>query len=147
MFGEFRAFIMRGNVVDLAVAVVIGAAFGAIVASFTDDLLMPLIGQLTGGLDFSTKFVVLGQTPASYTGSPTDYAALKKAGVALFGYGKFITTIINFLIVAFAIFLLVRVVNRMAAKPAEAPAAPAGPTPSEQLLADIRDELRARPKL
>lgn len=146
MFGEFRTFIMRGNVVDLAVAVVIGAAFGAIVASFTDDLLMPLIGQATGGLDFSSKFVVLGQIPATYTGSPTDYAALKKAGAALFGYGKFITTIINFLIVAFAIFLLVRVVNRMAAKP-EAPAAPAGPTPSEQLLADIRDELRARPKL
>jgi large conductance mechanosensitive channel len=145
MFSEFRTFIMRGNVVDLAVAVVIGAAFGAIVTSFTDDLLMPLIGALTGGVDFSSKFLVLGQIPDKYTGSLTDYAALKKAGVAMFGYGAFITAVIKLLIVGFAVFLLVKAVNKVTAKKEEA--APAGPSPSEALLAEIRDELKARPKL
>ena len=96
MFAEFRTFIMRGNVLDLAVAVIIGAAFGTIVTSFTDDLIMPLIAMATGGLDFSSKFIVLGDVPASYAGSLADYAALKKAGVPLFGYGKFLTTVINF---------------------------------------------------
>ncbi|KPF75777.1 mechanosensitive ion channel protein MscL [alpha proteobacterium AAP81b] len=142
MFAEFRAFIARGNVVDLAVAVVVGAAFGGIVSAFTDDLLMPLIGLATGGIDFSNQFVALAPIPADYTGSATDYAALKKAGVPLFGYGKFLTTVINFLIVAFAIFLLVRTVNRLQKPAAEAP--PAGPTASEALLAEIRDELRRR---
>jgi large conductance mechanosensitive channel len=144
MLSEFRTFIMRGNVVDLAVAVVIGAAFGAIVTSFTDDLLMPLIGALTGGVDFSSKFIVLGQIPDKYAGSLTDYAALKKAGVAMFGYGAFVTAVIKFLIIGFAVFLLVKAVNKVT-KPAEA--APAGPTPSEALLAEIRDELKARSKV
>ncbi len=144
MFQEFKAFIMRGNVLDLAVAVIIGAAFGTIVTSFTDDLIMPLIGMATGGLDFSSKFVVLGDVPATYTGPLTDYAALKKAGVALFGYGKFLTAVLNFVIIAFVIFMVVKAANRMR-KPADVLAA--GPTPSETLLAEIRDELKARPRV
>ncbi len=142
MFQEFKAFIARGNVLDLAVAVIIGAAFGKIVTSLTDDLIMPIVGLVTGGADFSSKFIVLGAIPASYTGSLSNYAALKAAGVALFGYGAFLTAVINFLIIAFVIFQIVRSANKMN-KPAEA-AAPAGPTPTEALLAEIRDELRAR---
>ncbi|MDE2620295.1 MAG: large conductance mechanosensitive channel protein MscL [Sphingomonadales bacterium] len=140
MLGEFKAFIARGNVLDLAVGVIIGAAFGKIVSSLTDDVLMPLIGVITGGIDFSNRFIVLGAVPADYTGSLTDYAALKKAGVAMLGYGSFITAIINFLIMAFVIFLIVRQANKMFAKP-EAPAAPAGPSEVE-LLTEIRDALR-----
>lgn len=144
MLQEFKAFIARGNVLDLAVAVIIGAAFGTIVTSFTEDLVMPIIGLFSGGADFTGLFVVLGTIPADYTGSPTDYEALKKAGVALFGYGKFLTALLNFLIVAWVIFLMVKAANRMTAKPPvpEAPAAPPPPTPSEALLAEIRDELR-----
>lgn len=140
MLQEFKAFISRGNVLDLAVGVIIGGAFGKIVSSLTDDVIMPVVGLLTGGIDFSGKFVVLGTIPATYSGSLTDYAALKKAGVALLGYGSFITAIINFLILAFVIFLIVRQANRLTAKP-EAPAAPAGPTEVE-LLAEIRDALK-----
>lgn len=141
MLGEFKAFIARGNVLDLAVAVIIGVAFGAIVTSLTDDIIMPLIGAATGGIDFSSHFVVLGPIPADYAGSPTDYAALKKAGVALFGWGAFLTAVINFLIVAFVVFLLVRAANK-----AMPPAAAEAVTPaSEVLLAEIRDELRRRP--
>src|SRR3954469_10757008 len=105
MLKEFRTFIMRGNVLDLAVAVIIGAAFSKIVASLTDDILMPLIGKVFGGLDFSSYFIVLGEVPAALVGSG-DYAALKKAGVPLLGYGAFVTVAVNFLIVAFIIFLL-----------------------------------------
>jgi large conductance mechanosensitive channel len=141
MFQEFKTFIARGNVLDLAVAVVIGAAFGGIVTSFTEDLLMPLLGLLTGGADFTGNFLVLGSIPADYTGSTSDYAALKKAGVALFGYGAFVTAVINFLIIAFAVFLVVKAANKAMKTPE---AAPAGPTPSEALLAEIRDELKAR---
>lgn len=141
MMDEFKAFVMRGNVLDLAVAVIIGASFGTIVTSLTDDLIMPIIGLVTGGLDFSSKFILLGEVPAGYTGSLTDYAALKKAGVPLFGYGKFLTAILNFLIIAFVIFQLVRAANKVAKKPEEAPA---GPSPSEVLLTEIRDELKAR---
>ena len=144
MFQEFRAFIARGNVLDLAVAVVIGAAFGAIVTSFTQDLLMPLIGLLTGGADFTSHFIVLGPIPATYHGSPDDYDALKKAGVAMFGYGRFITQVIDFLIVAFAVFLLVRTANRFLAKALAAMTA-ATPTPEEVvLLREIRDSLKSR---
>ena len=140
MLGEFKAFIARGNVLDLAVGVIIGAAFGKIVASLTDDILMPIIGTVTGGLDFSNRFAIIGTVPASYTGSLTDYAALKTAGVAMIGYGSFVTAIINFVIMAFVIFLIVRQANKALTKP-EAPAAPAGPTEVE-LLAEIRDALR-----
>ena len=141
MFKEFKTFIARGNVLDLAVAVIIGAAFGKIVTSLTEDVIMPVIGRLFGGLDFSSYFIVLGEVPANLAGS-TDYAALKKAGVPLFGYGEFVTQAVNFLIVAFIIFLLVRAVNRIVPKAdAPAPAEPADVT----LLREIRDELKKRP--
>lgn len=140
MFQEFKAFIARGNVLDLAVGVIIGGAFGKIVGSLTDDVLMPVIGKITGGMDFSSKFILLGPIPATYKGGETDYAALKKAGVAMLGYGSFITAIINFLIMAFVIFLIVRMANKLTAKPAE-PEAPAGPTEVD-LLTEIRDALK-----
>ena len=146
MLKEFRAFLMRGNVLDLAVAVIIGAAFGRIVTSLTDDVLMPIIGAIFGGLDFSSYFVVLGKVPAALAGS-TDYAALKKAGVPLFGYGAFITQVVNFVIVAGIIFLLLRAVTRAAARftREQAAAAEAAPEAAElALLREIRDELRAR---
>ena len=142
MLKEFRAFIARGNVLDLAVAVVIGAAFGTIVTAFTEDLIMPVIGMLTGGIDFSQYFIKLGSIPASYTGAPDDYAALKKAGVPMIGFGSLLTAVINFLIISFAIFLLVKAANKVVLKKEDAPPAP--PTPTEALLAEIRDELRAR---
>jgi len=144
MLQEFRTFIARGNVLDLAVAVVIGAAFGTIIASLTDDLIMPVVGLLTGGVDFSSHFITLGKVPASYTGSLDDYAALKKAGVALFGYGKFITAVINFLIIAFAIFMLVRFANRFLKKALEATVKAASTPEDVLLLREIRDELRKR---
>ncbi|CUS45678.1 MAG: large conductance mechanosensitive channel protein MscL [Pseudomonadota bacterium] len=140
MFKEFKTFIARGNVLDLAVAVIIGAAFGKIVTSMTDDLLMPVIGRIFGGLDFSSYFVVLGKVPQALAGS-TDYAALKKAGVSVFGYGAFITQAVNFLILAFIIFLIVRAANKLIARPAAEPAA----EPADvSLLREIRDELRKR---
>jgi large conductance mechanosensitive channel len=148
MLQEFRAFIARGNVLDLAVAVIIGGAFGTIVTAFTEDLVMPLVGLFTGGIDFTSLFIVLGEVPADYQGSPTDYEALKKAGVALFGYGKFLTALINFLIIAFVIFLMVKAANKAMAPPpaAAAPAEPPPPNPTEVLLAEIRDELRKSPR-
>ena len=139
MLGEFKAFIARGNVLDLAVGVIIGAAFGKIVSSLTDDVIMPVIGMVTGGLDFSSKFIILGAVPADYKGSLTDYAALKAAGVAMLGYGSFVTAIINFLIMAFVIFLIVRQANKVMAAPA--PAAPTGPSEID-LLTEIRDSLK-----
>lgn len=146
MFKEFKTFISRGNVLDLAVAVIIGAAFGKIVTSLTDDVIMPLIGKATGNLDFSSHFVLLGEVPADYKGSLTSYADLKKAGVSMIGYGEFITTIVNFLIIAFVIFLLVRSINKMmtaaAKEQAEAPAAPAPDSAEVILLREIRDELK-----
>ena len=141
MLKEFKTFIMRGNVLDLAVAVIIGAAFGKIVSSLTDDILMPLIGRIFGGLDFSSYFVTLGPVPAGYAGSLGDYAALKKAGVPLLGYGAFVTQAVNFLIIAFIIFLIVRAVNKLMPNPEVAAAAePADVT----LLREIRDALRTR---
>ena len=141
MFKEFKAFISRGSVLDLAVAVIIGGAFGKIVTSLTDDILMPLIGKVFGGLDFSSYFIALGPVPAALSGS-SDYAALKKAGVALFGYGAFVTQAVNFVIMAFIIFLLVRFANKLMSKPeTREPAEPADVT----LLREIRDALRAKP--
>jgi large conductance mechanosensitive channel len=139
MFNEFKAFINRGNVLDLAVAVIIGAAFAKIVASLTDDLIMPIIGRLFGGLDFSSYFIPLGPVPAALAGS-TDYLALKKAGVPLLGYGAFLTQAVNFAILAFIIFLLVRAANK-AFKRADDAADPADVV----LLREIRDELKKRP--
>jgi large conductance mechanosensitive channel len=143
MLSEFKTFIARGNVLDLAVAVIIGAAFGKIVTSITDDLLMPVIGRIFGGLDFSSYFVVLGTLPAELIGS-ADYAAIKKAGVPVFGYGAFVTQFVNFLILAFIIFLIVRAANKMMPTAAAAPAEPAAEPADVALLREIRDELRKR---
>lgn len=147
MLKEFRAFIARGNVLDLAVAVIIGAAFSKIVTSLTDDVLMPVIGKIFGGLDFSSYFLRMGPIPANYAGSLTDYAALKKAGVPLLGYGAFVTQAVNFVIVAFIIFLLIRTVNRATAifeKDKTVAAEPKAEPADVALLREIRDELRAR---
>ena len=145
MLQEFRSFVARGNVLDLAVAVIIGAAFGKIVSSLTDDVIMPVIGALFGGLDFSSYFVRLGAVPDGYAGSLTNYAELKAAGVPLIGYGQFITVAVNFLILALIIFMLVRFASRMIRKEAEAPAAPAPPPEDVLLLREIRDVLKSRP--
>ncbi|UIP07917.1 large conductance mechanosensitive channel protein MscL [Erythrobacter sp. SDW2] len=145
MLKEFKEFIAKGNVIDLAVAVIIGAAFSTIVKSLTDDVIMPLVGYLFGGADFSRYFILLS-TPEGYRGSLTDYAALKEAGAAMIGYGALLTTIVNFLILAFIIFLLVRYARKVEtqfAKPAEEEAAPTGPSEID-LLVEIRDALKAR---
>ena len=139
MLKQFRDFIARGNVLDLAVAVIIGAAFATITASLTDDIIMPIVGKIFGGLDFSSYFTLLGPIPADYAGPPTDYAALKKAGVPVLGWGHFITVLINFLILAFIIFLIIRSANKITHKGEEA----AGPTEVD-LLTQIRDELKKR---
>ncbi|HET8611673.1 MAG TPA: large conductance mechanosensitive channel protein MscL [Sphingomonas sp.] len=144
MLKEFKDFINRGNVLDLAVAVIIGAAFTKIVSSLTDDIIMPVIGKIFGGLDFSGYFVRMGPVPATYHGSLTDYAALKKAGVPIFGYGEFITQVVYFLIVSFIIFLLVRAIMRAMPKKPEVETAPAPEAADVVLLREIRDELRKR---
>ena len=137
MFEDFKKFILRGNVIDLAVAVVIGTAFGAIVASFVSDLIMPLIGAITGGIDFSNLYINLsGKTFESYK-------AAKDAGAAVIGYGAFITSVINFLIIAWIIFMVLQAYNRFLAKPV-APAAAPEPTTEEKLLTEIRDLLKQR---
>lgn len=143
MFNEFRKFINRGNVLDLAIGVIIGAAFGRIVTSLTESILMPLVGWLFGDVDFSNHFIRLGAIPAGYTGEPGNYAQLKEAGVPMIGYGDFITQLVNFLIVAWVIFLIVKAVNRMFEKEETEPAAPAGPSELD-VLQEIRDELKKR---
>ena len=139
MVQEFKTFIARGNVLDLAVGVIIGAAFGKIVTSLTESVIMPVVGWLFGGLDFTNKFVQLGAVPGDYKGSLTSYAELKAAGVAMIGYGEFITQLISFAILAWIIFLIVKAANK-ASPPAEAPAGPS----EVELLAEIRDELKKR---
>jgi len=139
MLREFRDFIARGNVLDLAVAVIIGAAFAKITTSLTEDIIMPVVGKIFGGLDFSSKFIILGDVPATYHGSLTDYAALKAAGVGVLGWGAFLTVVINFVILAFIIFMIVRSANRM--KKAEE-AAPAAEPEDVVLLREIRDALK-----
>jgi len=113
LLDEFKKFIARGNVLDLAVGVIIGAAFGKIVTALTENMIMPVIGWVFGDIDFSNYFLTLGSIPPSYKGSLTDYAALKAAGVAMLGYGAFVTQVINFLIVAAVLFMLLRSVNKM----------------------------------
>jgi large conductance mechanosensitive channel len=139
MLSEFKAFIARGNVLDLAVAVIIGAAFATITKSLTEDIIMPAVGAIFGGLDFASHFTVLGQIPDTYAGDPASYADLKAAGIPVLGWGQFITVVINFLILAFVIFLIVRSATKMMKKGEEA----AGPTEVE-LLTEIRDELKKR---
>jgi large conductance mechanosensitive channel len=139
MLREFRAFIARGNVLDLAVAVIIGAAFAKIATSLTEDIIMPVIGAIFGGLDFSSYFTLLGPVPDGYRGSLRDYAALKAAGAPVLGWGEFVTVTINFIILAFIIFLLVRYATKLMRRSEEA----AGPSEVE-LLTEIRDELRKK---
>lgn len=140
MLKEFKAFVMRGNVLDLAVGVIIGAAFGKIVTSLVDDVIMPPIGLLLGGIDFSGLYINL---------SGVDYeslAAARQAKAAVIAYGAFINVLIQFLIVAFAVFVLVKLVNQVLRKPDPEPAAPPPPTPTENLLTEIRDVLKAQGK-
>jgi large conductance mechanosensitive channel len=136
MLEEFKKFAMRGNVVDLAVAVIIGAAFGAIVNSLVSDIIMPLIGAITGGLDFSNYFL-----PLSSKVTANALADAKKQGAVL-AWGNFLTLVINFVIIAFALFLAVKGMNTL--KKSEPPPAPPGPSKEEQLLTEIRDLLKAR---
>ena len=140
MLNDFRAFIAKGNVLDLAVAVIIGAAFAKIVTSLTDDIIMPIVGKIFGGLDFSSHFLLLGAVPADYHGSMIDYAALKKAGAPVLGWGAFLTEVVSFVILAFIIFLMVRWATRMMRRRGEAPAGPS----EIELLTEIRDELKKR---
>jgi large conductance mechanosensitive channel len=139
MLKEFKEFAMRGNVVDMAVGIIIGAAFGAIVTSFVGDVLMPVIGMASGGVDFSNSFLLLkdGNPPGPYP----SLAAAKTAGAVAVGYGMLINTIVNFLIVAFALFLVIKAVNSMK-RPAAA--APTEPSKEEVLLTQIRDLLARR---
>lgn len=142
MIKEFKEFIARGNVVDLAVGIIIGAAFTAIVSSLVADLINPIIGLLTGGTDFSAHYFVLkGTVPEN-----ASLAVARQTGASVFAWGSFLSAVINFLIIAWAVFLLVKAVNKLQTstmRKKEAEAAPAGPT-QEQLLIEIRDELRAR---
>jgi large conductance mechanosensitive channel len=134
---EFKEFASKGNVVDLAVGVIIGAAFGKIVDSLVKDLIMPVVGRIFGGLDFSNYFVVLAPPPPTYTG-PKTYEALTKAGVPLFAYGNFLTVLLNFVILAFIIFVMVKQINRLR----QATPPPAAPAEDVLLLREIRDSLR-----
>ena len=141
---EFKEFAMKGNVVDLAVGVIIGAAFGKIVDSVVKDLIMPIVGRLIGGLDFSSYFIMLANPPADFKG-PMTYEALTKAGVPLFAYGNFITVAVNFFILAFIIFMMIKQINRLKRDAPAAPEAPAAPAPTPEdivLLREIRDSLK-----
>jgi large conductance mechanosensitive channel len=134
---EFKEFAMKGNVVDLAVGVIIGAAFGKIVDSVVKDLILPVVGKIFGGLDFSNYFIKLAEGPKDI---PQTYEALTKAGVPLFAYGNFITVALNFIILAFIIFLMIKQINRL--KNTVPPPAPAAPPEDVVLLREIRDALR-----
>ena len=144
MLQEFRDFIAKGNVMDMAVGIIVGAAFTAIVKSMVDDLLNPILGLFTGGMDFSDKFLLL---PGSVEGPFDSLAAAREAGAAVFAYGAFLSAVINFLIVAFVVFILVKWVNRikaMAEKPDDvAPDVPTAPSQVDVLI-EIRDALKQR---
>ncbi|WP_288901457.1 large-conductance mechanosensitive channel protein MscL [uncultured Sneathiella sp.] len=136
MLKEFKEFAMRGNVVDMAVGIIIGAAFGTIVKSLVSDVIMPPIGMLLGGVDFTDFFITLS------SGSYETLAAAKEAGAVTLNYGAFFNTVISFIIVAFAVFILIKQVNRFTKKEEEAPAEPAPPPREEVLLEEIRDLLK-----
>ncbi|MDI3471714.1 MAG: Large-conductance mechanosensitive channel [Pseudolabrys sp.] len=138
MLEEFKKFALRGNVVDLAVGVIIGAAFGGIVTSLVNDIIMPIIGAVTGGLDFSNYFI-----PLSAKVTATSLVEAKKQGAVL-AWGNFITLAINFIIIAFILFLIIRGINKLFKKAAEEPAAPPAPTKDQMLLEEIRDILKSR---
>jgi large conductance mechanosensitive channel len=139
MMQEFKEFAVKGNVMDLAVGVIIGGAFGKIVESVVGDLIMPIVGAVIGKLDFSSLFLVLGQTPAG-TGMTLD--ALKKAGVPVFAYGHFITVAVNFAILAFIIFIMIKQINRLKKSTPPAPPAPVATAEDVLLLREIRDSLK-----
>jgi len=139
MMSEFREFALKGNVIDLAVGVIIGAAFGKIVDSLVKDIIMPVVGRIFGGLDFSNWFVMLASPPPGYSG-PMTYDALTKAGVPLLAFGNFITVALNFAILAFVIFLMVRQINRL--KRNTPPPPPPAPVEEVLLLREIRDAVR-----
>ena len=139
MLQEFKKFAMRGSVVDLAIGVIIGAAFSKIIDSMVGDIMMPIIGRIFGGLDFSNYFI--GLTKAA--SDATNYEAAKKAGATL-GYGQFITVTVNFIIIAWILFLVIKGMNRLFKQEEAAPAPPAPPTREEELLTEIRDLLKAR---
>jgi large conductance mechanosensitive channel len=141
MVQEFKEFAVKGNVVDLAVGVIVGGAFGKIVDSIVGDLIMPIVGSVVGKLDFSNLFIVLGTVPAGSAGTLAD---LKKAGIPVFAYGSFITVAVNFAILAFIIFLMVKQINRIKREaPPATPAAEAPATPEDVLLLrEIRDSLK-----
>ena len=136
---EFREFAIKGSVIDLAVGIIIGAAFGKIVDSLVKDIIMPIVGAIFGGLDFTNWFIMLKSPPPNYSG-PMTYDALTKAGVPLFAYGSFITAVINFLILALIIFIMVKQINRL--KRQTPPPAPAAPPEEVVLLREIRDAVR-----
>ena len=138
---EFREFAVKGSVVDLAVGVIIGGAFGKIVDSLVKDIIMPVIGRVFGGLDFQNYFFLLGNPPAGYSG-PMTYEALTKAGVPLLAYGNFITVVINFVILAFVIFIMVKQFAAARARLDAAPPPPAAPAEDIVLLREIRDALK-----
>ena len=141
MLHEFKQFAVKGNVVDLAVGVIIGAAFGKIVDSLVGDIVMPLIGLVVGKLDFSSLFLVLGPVPQ---GTALTLDALKKAGVPVLAWGQFLTVAVNFVILAFVIFLMVKQINRLKREQPAAEPAPAAPPEDVVLLREIRDSLRQR---
>ncbi|MBL8511743.1 MAG: large conductance mechanosensitive channel protein MscL [Betaproteobacteria bacterium] len=136
---EFREFAIKGNVVDLAVGVIIGGAFGKIVDSVVADLIMPVVGRLLGNLNFSDLFIALKDIPAN---TPTTLEAVRKAGVPVFAYGSFVTILLNFLILAFVIFIMVKQINRFKKEAASAPATPPSPPEDVLLLREIRDALK-----
>ena len=139
MLKEFQEFIAKGNVIDLAVGIIIGAAFTKIVESLVADVIMPVIGKLMGGLDFTNYFIALSAIPA---GVPNTLEAVRKAGVPVIAWGNFTNIVINFIILAFVVFLMVKQINRL--KRAPAPAAPAAPPEDIALLREIRDSLKQR---
>ena len=141
MLQEFRSFAVRGNVVDLAVGVIVGSAFGKIVDSLVGDVVMPVVAWLIGGkLDFSNLFIILGESPANI---PQTFEALKKAGVPLFAYGNFLTITLNFVLLAFIIFQMVKMINKIKLQDEKKVMAEPPPTPEEiQLLREIRDSLK-----
>jgi large conductance mechanosensitive channel len=139
MLQEFKEFAVKGNVMDLAVGVIIGGAFGKIVDSVVGDLVMPLVGAVIGKLDFSNMFIPLGQAPI---GTALTLDALKKAGVPVFAYGNFITVAVNFAILAFIIFMMVKQINNLKKNTPPAPAAPAVTAEDVLLLREIRDSLK-----
>jgi large conductance mechanosensitive channel len=143
MVKEFKDFALKGNVMDLAVGVIIGGAFSTIVNSIVKDLIMPVVGLAAGGLDFSNKFLRLGTLPATFKGNPDSYKDLQTAGVAVFGYGSFITVLINFVILAFIIFMMVKFINNLRKPHDQVPPAPAEDV---LLLREIRDALKNPPR-